>query len=101
MRRKILVVLLALLAIAAMSWASGQKDMARASVPVPDNVQWVIADRIGNPNAGVTDELQRELTYSHQTTIPARVDYLTKASTEWAKTHTNFKLVPGDPERHS
>jgi len=88
---KKIVVLMALLAIAALSWAGGQKD--EASVAVPDNVQWVAADRIGNPNgAPITYSVQ--LTYSHQASIPARVEYLTKASTEWAKTHTNYKLVP-------
>ncbi len=93
MRVNKVAVILALLAIATLSWASGQKADEGAAA-VPENVQWVAADRIGNPNAGVTMSYSVGLTYSHQTTIAARVEYLTKASTEWAKAHTNFKLVP-------
>ncbi len=96
------LVLVTLLAVATLAWASGQKP-AEKTAPVPENVQWVVADRIGNPNAGVTMRYDVELTYSHQASIPARVEYLTKASTEWAKTHTNFKLVPevhsGSPDQ--
>ncbi len=93
MRGKILVVLPALLALASFAWAGGQKEGAEANVPVPDNVQWVTADRIGNPN-GAAINYSVQLTYSQQASIPARVDYLTKASTEWAKAHTNYKLIP-------
>jgi len=96
------IAILALLAVATLTWASGQSADEKGA-PVPENVQWVVADRIGNPNAGVTMRYSVQLGYSHQVTVPARVENLTKTSTEWAKTHTNYKLVPeiqsGSPDQ--
>lgn len=103
-KRGIITILaLILLAIPVLSWAGGQKEGGSAAVTVPENVEWVTTDRIGNPNAPMSLSYSVQLTYSHQTSIQARIDYLTKMSTDWAKRNTGVKLVPevqsGSPDQ--
>jgi multiple sugar transport system substrate-binding protein len=105
MRKKqiVLFVSIAMLSMAALSWAGGQKEGGAAAVTVPENVEWVVTDRVGNPNAPMTLRYNVQLTYSHQTSIEARVDYLTKVSTEWAKKNIGVQLIPevqsGSPDQ--
>lgn len=105
MTKRWVMMILAVLLISApaLVWASGQKEGGSGEVTVPENVDWVVTDRIGNPNAPMTLRYSVQLTYSHQTSIEARVDYLTKMSTEWAKRNTGVQLIPevqsGSPDQ--
>lgn len=96
-RARRVVALLPLISLVAVSmiWANGNSEKSsQANAVIPENAQLVTADRIGNPNAPTEITYSVQLTYSQQANIPLRVDYLTKASTEWAKSHPNFKLTP-------
>jgi multiple sugar transport system substrate-binding protein len=74
------------------AWAGGAKETQK--VTVPDNIQWVTADRIGNPNASTTITFAVDPTYSHLTTTVSRKTYLTQRMEEWAKQNLDVKLVP-------
>jgi multiple sugar transport system substrate-binding protein len=74
------------------AWAGGSAEPKKVSVP--DNIQWVTADRIGNPNASITITYAVDNTYSHLTETASRKAYLTKRMEEWAKQNPDVKLVP-------
>ncbi|MFA6506477.1 MAG: extracellular solute-binding protein [Treponemataceae bacterium] len=89
-KRKLVVAAILFAAILSAAYAGGREEK---SVSIPAGAQLVTADRIGNPDAPITLRYSVGLSYSHQASIPARVEYLTKASTEWAKAHPNVKLI--------
>jgi multiple sugar transport system substrate-binding protein len=86
-----LLLALILLASGTLLWATGKGEEKKTEVP--EGIEWVVADRIGNPNAKIELSYGVTLTYSHQVDTPSRKEYLTKASEEWAKAHPNVKLV--------
>ncbi|WP_319560682.1 extracellular solute-binding protein [Marispirochaeta sp.] len=91
MNKSILVVFLVLLT-SLFVWAGG--DQESGSTEVPADIQWVTADRIGNPNASITLTYAVDLTYSHQTQTASRKEFLTSRMEEWAKAHPDVKLIP-------
>jgi len=91
-KKKLILITVVLLLAGACLWASGAKESK--TVEVPEGIEWVTAERIGNPKAKITLNYEVSFTYSHQVDTPARKEYLTRASEEWAKAHPNVKLVP-------
>ena len=78
--------------IVSFTWGGGKKEEPK--VTVPPNIEWVTADRIGNPNAPITLTFAVEFSYSHQIQTPSRRQYLTRRMEEWAKQHPEVKLIP-------
>jgi len=57
-----------------------------------DDFEWVTSDRIGNPDAPIVITWRVQGGYSLQSTSEARVNYLKKASEEWARRHPNVRI---------
>lgn len=73
-------------------WSGGKKEESK--VTIPPNIEWVTADRIGNPNGPITISFMVEFSYSHQIQTPSRRQYLTRRMEEWAKRNPEVKIIP-------
>lgn len=94
MKPRVLMIGLLLFLISAMVWAGAAEEQSDGSIVIPEDIEWVTADRIGNPNAEITLTYAVEISYSHIVDNPERREYLTTRLEEWAKAHPNVKLLP-------
>lgn len=89
--KKTISTLILLMLILPFVFANAQSE--KKSTAVPDDVEWVTTERIGNPNAPNILRYSVGLSYSHQVNNEARVKHLVEASTKWAKTHPDYQLI--------
>ena len=89
--KKVLLSLVFLALVFSLTFAGGQSE--KKSTEVPDDVEWVTTERIGNPNAPNKLRYSVGLSYSHQVNNDARVKHLVEASTNWAKAHPEYQLI--------
>ena len=88
-KSSLLFVLMAFVVVGA--WAGGS---AEQEVTIPDDIEWVTPDRIGNPNANIVIRYGVTFAYSHQVDTPSRREYLMRAAEEWARENPNVQLIP-------
>ena len=72
-------------------FATGQEDEA---MTIPEGVDLVTPERIGNPNAQITLVWSPQQVYSPFSDIEARTSYLREKLEEWTRAHPNVKIEP-------
>ena len=65
-----------------------------AAVTIPEGVDLVTPERIGNPNAQITLVWSPQQVYGPFSDIENRVSYLREKLEEWARAHPNVKIEP-------
>lgn len=91
MKTHIIVVLMLL--VGCLVWATGSGEGGE-TVEIPDDIEWVVPERIGNPNAKIALTYAVEFAYSHQVDTPTRNSYLMARMEEWAKANPNVQIEP-------
>ena len=71
--------------------ASGEEEGA---MTIPEGIDLVTPERIGNPNAEITLRWSPQQVYSPFSDIEARTDYLREKLEEWTRAHPNVKIEP-------
>jgi multiple sugar transport system substrate-binding protein len=89
MQKRIFMAAIAVIFLSGTIFAGGEREVA-----VPEDIEWVTPDRIGNPNARITLTFSIGAAYSHRVDAPERREYLWRRSEEWARANPDVKLIP-------
>ena len=78
-----------LLPLALIAAPAGEEVMT-----IPEGIDLVTPERIGNPNAEITLVWSPQQVYGPFSDIPARTSYLREKLEEWTRAHPNVKIEP-------
>lgn len=74
-------------------FAAGEGESS-AAVELPEGIELVTPERIGNPNGAITLRWAVQQVYSPFSDIVARTDYLRERLEEWVRANPNVRIEP-------